>query len=88
MNISFDRLKIIKWSGSAAKLIAIAKLLLLVEPIFLFISAYSSLTIEARNTNIVSLVSIVILTLLEAIVFFGYSRLVIEFLDKKDEKRS
>lgn len=88
MSISFDKHKIIKWSGSAAKLIAIAKILLLIEPIFLFLSVYSSLTTEARNTNIISLLSIVILTLLESMVFFGYSRLVIEFLDKKDEKRS
>lgn len=88
MSISFDKSKIIKWSGSAAKLLALIQALLAGFTIYQLITLYPSLSSEIRNSTIVSAVSNLLFSLLQALVFFGYSRLVTEFLDKKDEKRS
>ena len=88
MNISFDKSKIIKWSGSAAKILAAVFVLTSAAGLYQFLSLYSTLTGEIKNTAIASTVSSLLLYLLQALVFFGYSRLVTEFLDKKDEKRS
>lgn len=88
MNISFDKHKIIKWSGSAAKLLAIAQVILFADLVIRFLSGISSLPTEVRNANIINMISAFITTLLGSMVFWGYSMLVTEFLDKKDEKRS
>jgi len=88
MVVSFDKLKIIKWSGSAAKLLSLIQALLAGFTIYQMITIYPTLSSEIRNSSIVSAVSNLLFSLLQALVFFGYSRLVTEFLDKKDEKRS
>ncbi len=88
MNISFDKHKIIKWSGSAAKLLAVVFVLTSAAVLYQFLSLFTSLTGDVKNTAIASTVSSLLLYLLQALVFYGYSRLVTEFLDKKDEKRS
>ncbi len=88
MVVSFDKLKIIKWSGSAAKLLALIQTLLVGFTVYQLITIYPTLSNELKNSTIVSAVSNLLFSLLQAIVFYGYSNLVTEFLDKKDEKRS
>lgn len=88
MNISFDKHKIIKWSGSAAKLLAVVQVLFSAATLYQFLALYTTLTGDVKSTAIASTISNLLFSLLQAAVFFGYSRLVTEFLDKKDEKRS
>ena len=88
MNISFDKHKIIKWSGSAAKLVSIVFVLTSAAIIYQFLTLYKTVQVDLKTSLIVTTISSLLLYLLQAAVFFGYSRLVTEFLDKKDEKRS
>ena len=84
MVIKFNNIKIIKWSAIAAKIVAIVTFLNILQPFLL--NSFDKIKEEFQKNPqymVFNFLILIVMSVVQALVFWGYSKLVEEYLKKE-----